>query len=322
MQKRVYRTYYTEFQNKKDNNNKDINTVNQNIDNVMNSNGFSSEGDNQFNNGIQKISDNLTIKLSPKREYGPYEICINSNFYENINEINKENNNTYNSSINNKSNSNYNYKRINNTLEQNFSTDKNSNKNINLNKNINNYTDIQNENENNNLEYDDKINYIQNKNNNNEEYDDNINDDLNNNIKSKINENNKESSSLNNNKSNTKIINSYEYIKNIQDENLNRTKNKNEYEENQFIDYLREAILHENKIESLKIDLSLRSDFIWEEVFRIFELEGRGFLSKEDLIIGFNKFGLYPKDSDISLLLKRYDLKKEGFISYPNFLKI
>ena len=322
MQKRVYRTYYTEFQNKKDNNNKDINTVNQNIDNVMNSNGFSSERDNQFNNGIQKISDNLTIKLSPKREYGPYEICINSNFYENIYEINKENNNTYNSSINNKSNSNYNYKRINNTLEQNFSTDKNSNKNINLNKNINNYTDMQNENEINNPEYDDKINYIQNKSNNNEEYDDNINDDLNNNIKSKINENNKESSSLNNNKSNTKIINSYEYIKSIQDENLNRTKNKNEYEENQFIDYLREAILHENKIESLKIDLSLRSDFIWEEVFRIFELEGRGFLSKEDLIIGFNKFGLYPKDSDISLLLKRYDLKKEGFISYPNFFDL
>ena len=31
----------------------------------MNSNGFSSEGDIQFNNGIQKISDNLTIKLSP-----------------------------------------------------------------------------------------------------------------------------------------------------------------------------------------------------------------------------------------------------------------
>ena len=206
-------------------------------------------------------------------------------------------------------------------IKKHFSTNNFSKNRNNLNKNINNYNDVQNENEINDKEYDDKINYIQNKNNNNEEYDDNVNDDMNNNIKSKINYNDKEST-LNNKKINTKIINSYEYIKSTQDENLNRNKNKNEYEENQFIDYLREAILHENKIESLKIDLSLRSDFIWEEIFRIFELEGRGFLSKEDLIIGFNKFGLYPKDSDISLLLKRYDLKKEGFISYPNFFDL
>ena len=215
-----------------------------------------------------------------------------------------------------------NYKRINNTLEQNFSTDKNSNKNFNLNKNINNFSDIQNENEINNPDYNDKINFIQNKSNNNEEYDDNTNGDLNNNTKSKINKNNKESCSLNNNKSNTKIINSYEYIKSVQDKNLNRTKNKNKYEENQFIGYLREAILHENKIESLKIDLSLRSDFVQEEVFRVFELEGRGFLSKEDSTVGFNEFGLYSKDFDIYLLLKRYDLKKEGFISYPNFFDL
>jgi Ca2+-binding EF-hand superfamily protein len=123
-------------------------------------------------------------------------------------------------------------------------------------------------------------------------------------------------------KTNKKIINSYEILKNNQNDNKNRIKNKNEYEENQFIDYLREAMLHESKIEQLKINLSLRSDFNWEEVFRIFELEGRGFLSKEDLIIGFNKFGIYPKDSDISLLLKRYDLKKEGFISYPDFFDL
>ena len=322
MEKRVYRTYYTEFQNKNKNKGININTVNQNNDNFLNSNGFSSEEDNLFNNGIQKVSDNLTIKISPKREYAPYEICINSNFYDNISDINNENNNNkaYNNNINSNINIKNNYKIINNTLEQNFSTNKSQNKNFNINKNINNYIDIQNENEINSQEYDDKINDIQNKINN-KEYDDKINNEMNDKLKNKINDNNKKFP-LNDDKTNTKKINSYEYIKNIQDENLNRNKNKNEYEENQFIDYLREAIIHENNIENLKIDLSLRSDFIWEEVFRIFELEGRGFLTKEDLIIGFNKFGLYPKDSDISLLLKRYDLKKEGFISYPNFFDL
>ena len=78
----------------------------------------------------------------------------------------------------------------------------------------------------------------------------------------------------------------------------------------------------ENKIENLKIELSLRCDFNWEEIFRLFELEGRGFISREDFLIGFNKLDLYPKDIDISLLLKRYDLRKEGYITYPNFFEM
>ena len=97
---------------------------------------------------------------------------------------------------------------------------------------------------------------------------------------------------------------------------------KNEFEENQFIDYLRNAMELENKIENLKIELSLRCDFNWEEIFRMFEIEGRGFLTRDDLSIGFNKFDLYPKYIDISLLLNRYDLQKKGFITYPDFFEM
>lgn len=287
MQKRVYRTYYTQFQNREN----EINSPIQNSDDKMiNSNGFSSEGDNQYNNDIQKISNNLTLKLSPKREYAPFEVCLNSNFDENIDDINKENNNNINyiSNINNKSykdtnncnknNSINNFKNTPNTLQQNFVTNKNEIDNMN--------------NSDNNININNKERYI-------------INDEQ-----------------IENNTNNKKLIKSYDMLKNIKNENKDVNKNKNEYEENQFIEYLKQAMLHESKIEQLKINLSLRSDFNWEQVFRIFELEGRGFLSKEDLIIGFNKFGIYPKDSDISLILKRYDLKKEGFISYPNFFDL
>ena len=287
MQKRVYRTYYTQFQNREN----EINSPIQNSDDKMiNSNGFYSEGDNQYNNDIQKISNNLTLKLSPKREYAPFEVCLNSNFGENIDDINKENNNNINyiNNINNKSykdtnncnknNSINNFKNTPNTLQQNFVTNKNEIDNMN--------------NSDNNININNKERYI-------------INDEQ-----------------IENNTNNKKLIKSYDMLKNIKNENKDVNKNKNEYEENQFIEYLKQAMLHESKIEQLKINLSLRSDFNWEQVFRIFELEGRGFLSKEDLIIGFNKFGIYPKDSDISLILKRYDLKKEGFISYPNFFDL
>ena len=287
MQKRVYRTYYTNFQNR-NNDNKKISNENATNDN------------NKFNNDIQKVSQNLTLKLSPNREYGPFEVYLNSNIYDDNADLNRENNTTNNNIINyndnnndntiNKKNNNNNEN--NNTLEQNFISNNDNN----------NLTNEFKENPNNSQKY---YSYP----------------DINNNDNNENNENNE--SYVNQVNTNGNVINSYENYKNIQNENLNKNKkNKNEYEENQFINYLKKAMLQESKVERLKIDLSLRTDFNWEKVFRIFELEGRGFLSKEDLIIGFNKFGIYPKDLDISLLLKRYDLKNEGFISYPNFFDL
>ena len=259
LQKRVYRTYYTEFQKKKNINNK-------NDPNIQN-NAFYSESDNLFNNGIQKISQNLTLKLSPKREFGPFEVCLGSDINDNIIDINGQEKN--NLSKDNQIDI--------NTLNQNFYP-KEKNSVINQN------------------------NILIKSQNNMKSPDSNIIKEF---SKNTFNEN-------------QDLIKSYDYIKNKKEDNIN----KNENEENQFIDYLKEAMSHESKIENLKIQLCLRSDFNWEEVFRIFELEGRGFLTKEDLIIGFNKLGLYPKDLDISLLLKRYDLKNEGLISYPNFFDL
>jgi Ca2+-binding EF-hand superfamily protein len=288
MQKRIYKTYYTEFQNKSSNNNK-------------NSNDFSSAENNQFNNGIQKVSQNLTLKLSPKREYAPFEVCLNADFYENDeNNYNNgnimlySNNDHTTNNDNNKNNFRYSNNNNINTLNQKFLAD--TNNKISISNANNQFKDIDNS-----QKYSTKQN------------DNNDIDSKNNNIERENNEHLKNT--------NSKIINSYESLKKSKSNNTGN-KNKNQYEENQFIDYLKEAMLHESKIEQLKIELSLRSDFNWEKVFRIFELEGRGYLSKEDLIIGFNKFGLYPKDSDISLLFKRYDLKKEGFINYPNFFDL
>ena len=271
--KNVYRTYYTEFQNRK-NENKENNV------NIQNK-GFSSEVDNQFNNGIKNITQNLTLKIFPKREYEPFEICLGSDINDNIIYINnkEENNNTSENNNNNYKMNDYNFSRDNNnTLNQNFETNENK---------------------------------IVNSQNNNELI------KSQNNIKSDDFNKNKEFS--NNINTNHNLINAYNNIKNKQNEG---NRNKNENEENQFIDYLKEAMLHECKIENIKIQLSLRSDFNWEKVFRIFELEGRGFLSKEDLIKGFNKLGIFPNDLDLSLLFKRYDLKKEGYLSYPNFFDL
>lgn len=58
------------------------------------------------------------------------------------------------------------------------------------------------------------------------------------------------------------------------------------YEEKQFIEYLKVTMEAEGRIERQKIDLALRSDFNVEDAFRIFELDGRGYITEDDLKYG------------------------------------
>jgi Ca2+-binding EF-hand superfamily protein len=95
--------------------------------------------------------------------------------------------------------------------------------------------------------------------------------------------------------------------------------NYNEYEERQFNDFLRKLMLAEDKIESAKVNLALCPDFNCEDAFRIFELNGRGFINQCDLKCGLNLLGIYPTDHEVRLLMKRFDLQNNGYLNYADF---
>ena len=95
--------------------------------------------------------------------------------------------------------------------------------------------------------------------------------------------------------------------------------NYNEYEENQFNDFLRKLMVAESQIEDAKVSLSLRPDFNCEDAFRIFEFSGRGFIDECDLKCGLNLIGIFPTDQEVRLLMKRFDLQKQGFLNYADF---
>jgi Ca2+-binding EF-hand superfamily protein len=233
----------------------------------------------------KKISDNLFLKISPSRKYAPIEVCIrNSNPNNDINNKKIEKINLFKYKNLNKENPN-----LMNTINQNFT--KNSfGKDITIKNKEDNKIDMES---------------IDNK------------ENQNNNYQTIPQEEQKYGQEQKKDKLNEDIINNEEEII-----RMKSYPKATSYEEGQFIDYLNEAMKQECKIEQLKIELSLRSDFNWEKIFRVFELEGRGYLTKEDIILGLNKFGIYPKDLDISLLLNRYDLNKEGIISYPIFFEL
>ena len=81
--------------------------------------------------------------------------------------------------------------------------------------------------------------------------------------------------------------------------NTIQTNNTPSYEQTQFVDYLRMVMDAESRIEKAKIDLALRPDFNVEDAFRIFELDGRGFITEDDLKNGINVLEIYPTCSDV-----------------------
>ena len=104
--------------------------------------------------------------------------------------------------------------------------------------------------------------------------------------------------------------------------NTKNNYNPNEYEQKQFNDFLRKLMSVESEIEKIKINLSLNPDFNCEDVFRIFELEGRGFLDQEDIKYGLNLLDIYPTDQELKLFMKRFDLQNQGGINYADFFDI
>ena len=103
------------------------------------------------------------------------------------------------------------------------------------------------------------------------------------------------------------------------DPNMN---NGYDIEKKKFVEFFRAMMKYESQIERMKLDLSTKSDFNVEDAFRVFELNGRGFLTTEDLEYGLNLLGVYPTKMDLMLLMKRFDLKKLGSLNYADFFDI
>jgi Ca2+-binding EF-hand superfamily protein len=95
------------------------------------------------------------------------------------------------------------------------------------------------------------------------------------------------------------------------------------YEEEVFINYLRELIAVECSLEVTKNEVALKNDFNMEDAFSIFEKYNKGYLTEFDLKDGLNGyFGLFPLLEEVSTLFKRYDTEKLGSFNYGDFFNM
>ena len=148
---------------------------------------------------------------------------------------------------------------------------------------------------------------------------------FNNNKQNMIFQNNNNSISFNPNKiSNNKFSNNNI---NMSQSNKNSSLKKRDvfsscpYQEElgQFVDFLGLLMEVESKIEDMKIDLAQKADFNFEDIFRIFEVDGKGYIESEDLKQGLKLLGLNPTEFDIKLLMKRFDLHHQNLLTYTDF---
>ena len=97
---------------------------------------------------------------------------------------------------------------------------------------------------------------------------------------------------------------------------VNEYKN---YEKNKFNDFLRKLMEIESRIEDAKISLAINPDFNCEDGFRLFESNDKGFLDKTDIKNGLNLLCIFPTNKELDLLMKRFDLQKNGYLNFADF---
>ena len=90
-------------------------------------------------------------------------------------------------------------------------------------------------------------------------------------------------------------------------------------EERRFLKYLKALIKSEREIEFAKRDLMRQKDFNAEDAFRLFEVEGTGVVTKNDLIFGLKLLGIKAKKSQIDIIFNKYDLDGNNFLEYDDF---
>ena len=121
-----------------------------------------------------------------------------------------------------------------------------------------------------------------------------------------------------NNKNNEKIeIN--EPPKEEEQEEKKEEQPEPNYEQNQFNEFLKNLMVIETDIEDAKIELAKNQDFNAEDAFKLFESNDKEYLDINDIKEGLNLIGLNPTEKQLNLLMKRFDLLKNGYISYADF---
>lgn len=65
--------------------------------------------------------------------------------------------------------------------------------------------------------------------------------------------------------------------------------------------------------------MSLRTDFNLIDAFRVFDSNGKGWITASEIKEGLQLFDIFAQVDDIQLIMKRYDKDEDGKLKYSEF---
>ena len=99
----------------------------------------------------------------------------------------------------------------------------------------------------------------------------------------------------------------------------NISENSIDVNSERIIQFLKLIMICELQIEKAKIELSKRAEFNIDDIFRFFEPKHFEYVTQNDLVIGLSKLKIFTTDSEIKLLLMKYDLNNNGVLEFEDF---
>ncbi|EAR83435.2 EF hand protein (macronuclear) [Tetrahymena thermophila SB210] len=92
-------------------------------------------------------------------------------------------------------------------------------------------------------------------------------------------------------------------------------------EEEFFVKKLYEIVLSDIKLEEYKQELSTQKDFNLLDSFYFIDLQGKGYITQQDLHVNLKQIGLNPTKDQIYLFFKQYDLDFSNRLEFSEFVK-
>lgn len=86
-----------------------------------------------------------------------------------------------------------------------------------------------------------------------------------------------------------------------------------------MVDVFRQQLELERQLERAKVDLSLRTDFNLIDAFRIFDSDGKGWLTASEIKEGLSLFNIFAQSEDILFFMLRYDKDEDNRLKYSEF---
>lgn len=96
----------------------------------------------------------------------------------------------------------------------------------------------------------------------------------------------------------------------------------NHADEKELVIALNNLLEMEDDLEKYRTDLSLKPDFNLLDLFRMFDIENKGYITFEEFRSGLYLFHLYPGHEDALLLFTRYETVSKGILNYTDFCDI